>query len=130
MRRSVQFHAGRVGLAAMLLLACLGLPEYVNAQVTTARLEGIIRDATDAVVPGVTVVAIQTATNLTFETVSNEVGLYVFPKLPPGTYTVTAELSGFKRSINQGIRLEVGDTATLNIKLETGELTETVTVSA
>lgn len=130
MRRSVQFYAGRIGLAAMLLLACLGLPEYVNAQVTTARLEGIIRDATDAVVPGVTVVATQTATNLTFETTTNEVGLYVFPKLPPGTYTVTAELTGFKRAIHQGIRLEVGDTGTLNIKLETGELSETVTVSA
>lgn len=100
------------------------------AQVTTARLEGVVKDQTEAVVPGVAVVATQTGTNLTFETATNEIGFYLFAKLPPGTYTVTAELAGFKRSVNQGIRLEVGDTATLNIKLETGEISDTVTVSA
>jgi hypothetical protein len=72
------------GLALILVLALLC--QAAIAQVTTARLEGVIKDQTDAVVPGVTIVAIQTGTNLTFEAVSNEIGFYLFPRLPPGTY--------------------------------------------
>jgi len=120
----------RLCLGIILILACLGLPEYTLAQVTTARLEGVIKDATEAIVPGVAIAATQTSTNLTFETITNEVGFYVFPRLPPGVYTVTTELPGFKRAIHQGVRLEVGDTGTLNIKLETGDLSETVTVTS
>src|SRR5947207_2038186 len=91
-----------------------------SAQVTSARLEGLIRDATGAIVPGVNVTATQTGTNIVFDAVSNEIGLYVFPKLIPGTYTITAELPGFKRAMYPGILLQVGDTGTRNINLEVG----------
>ena len=116
------------GLALILVLALLG--QTAIAQVTTARLEGVIKDQTDAVVPSVTVVATQTGTNITFEAISNEIGFYLFPRLPPGDYTVTAELTGFKKSINQGVHLQIGDTSTLNIKLQAGGTNETVTVTA
>ena len=99
------------------------------AQVTTARLEGIIKDPSGAIVPGVNVTATQIDTNVTFETVSNEIGLYVFPRLTPGSYTVTAELAGFKRSVHSGITVAVGDTATLHIALEVGVVSETVLVT-
>lgn len=117
-------------LVVIQLLAILIFVGNAAAQVTTARLEGVVKDQTDAVVPGVTMVATNVGTNIATEVITNETGLYVFPRLFPGTYTVTAELQGFKRAINEGVHLEVGDTATLNIKLETGQLTETVTVSA
>lgn len=130
MTRALGAVARKYGLRVLFACALLSIPLNSLAQVTTARLEGVIRDQTQAVVPGVTVVATQRGTNLTFETISNDVGFYVFPKLPPGTYALATELTGFKRSIHQGIRLEVGDTATLNLTLETGELSETVTVSA
>jgi len=113
-------------LVAVLLLFTLS----AAAQVTTARLEGLVKDATQAVIPGVVVVATHTGTNISTEAMTNETGLYRFPRLQPGTYTVTCELRGFKRAIHQGILLQVGDTATLNITLQTGELTETVTVLA
>lgn len=116
-------------VTALLVILFLST-QYAVAQVTTARLEGVVKDPTDAVIPGVVVVATNTGTNLSTEAVTNDTGLYVFPRLLPGTYTVSAELKGFKKSINQGVILQVGDTATLNIKLETGELTETVTVAA
>ncbi len=119
----------RIAVLAFILAFVL-LCQAAVAQVTTARLEGVIKDQTDAVVPGVTVVATQTGTNITFEAVSNEIGFYLFPRLPTGNYAVTAELTGFKRSINQGVHLEIGDTATLNIKLEAGGSNETVTVTA
>ncbi len=99
------------------------------AQVTTARLEGLVKDATGAIIPGVSVTATQTGTNATSEAVTNEIGLYVFPKLTPGTYTITAELPGFKRAAYPGILLEVGGTATRNIALEVGDFSETVTVT-
>jgi hypothetical protein len=98
------------------------------AQVTTARLEGLIRDTSGAAIPGVAVTATQTGTNLVFEGITNEIGLYIFPRLTPGTYTVTGELPGFKRASVSGIRLEVGDTATRHITLEVGDVSETITV--
>ena len=115
-------------LAALVLV--LLSAHIAAAQVTTARLEGTVKDPTDAIIPGVVVVATNTGTNLTTEAITNETGLYLFPRLTPGTYSVTAELRGFKKAQNTGIILQVGDTATLNIKLETGELNETVTVLA
>jgi hypothetical protein len=48
----------------------------------------------------VTVVATQKSTNITFEAVTNEIGFYLFPRLPPGDYVVSAELAGFKKSVN------------------------------
>src|SRR6185436_974536 len=65
----------------------------------------------------------------TFDAVSNEIGLYVFPKLTPGTYTITAELPGFKKAQYPGIHLQVGDNATRHINLEVGDFSETVTVT-
>lgn len=120
---------GRLCLGALIGLMLL-FAQNGAAQVTTSRLEGVVRDATEAVVPGVTIVATHVSTNIAFETLTNETGFYLFPKLPPGTYVVTAELRGFKRADYRGVRMEVGDTATLNIKLQTGEVSETITVSA
>jgi len=111
-------------ILAVALMVGLGM-----AQVTTARLEGVVKDATDAVVPGVAVTAINEATNLTYETLTNETGLYIFPRLIPGTYTITAELPGFKRSVTTSIPLQLGDTATVNLDLETGEISEEVIVT-
>ncbi len=120
----------RLGLIVIQLVTLALFAGSAAAQVTTARLEGVVKDQSAAVVPGVSIVATQVSTNITFEAITNEVGFYVFAKLPPGNYTVTAELKGFKRSVQQGIRLEVGDTATLPIVLATGDLAETVVITA
>src|SRR5262245_17642699 len=89
-------------VSVLVLLVFISAPNNF-AQVTTARLEGIIKDPSGAIVPGVNVTATQIGTNITFDAVSNEIGLYVFPRLTPGTYSVTAELPGFKRSVPTGI---------------------------
>ncbi|MBA3712197.1 MAG: TonB-dependent receptor [Pyrinomonadaceae bacterium] len=112
------------------LLLLVGWAAEATAQVTTARLEGLVKDQTDAVVPGVTVVATQDGTNIAHEAISNETGLYIFAKLSPGSYTLMSQQTGFKRSLTEGVRLEVGDTRTLNITLEAGEVVETVRVTA
>ena len=76
-------------LAAPALLALLMVVSIpLRAQVTTARLEGTVKDKTGGVIPGATVVAKNQGTNLPYEAITNELGMFVLPKLPPGSYTI------------------------------------------
>ncbi|MGH9837806.1 MAG: TonB-dependent receptor [Blastocatellia bacterium] len=113
-------------LAVLLLLAAPSL----FAQAVSARLEGIVSDANQAIVPGASVVATNVATNITYKTTTNETGRYVFVTLTPGRYTVTVSLSGFKQAIREGIELQVRDAVTINFTLEPGSVNETVSVTA
>ena len=119
--------------ACLKVVAAILLPmtaPLLMAQVTTARLEGFVRDPSEAVVPGVVVVATQKASGIAFDATTNEPGFYVLAKLPPGLYEVAAEVRGFKRYQATGLLLEVGDTRTFDIRLETGASSETVVVEA
>jgi hypothetical protein len=93
-------------------------------------IEGTIVDASGAVLPGVTVSVTNTDTGTQRGVVTNENGLYRATLLPLGTYTVTAELQGFKKYEESGIPLSAGKTVVINVSLGVGGLTETVTVSA
>ena len=98
------------------------------AQTFTGAVRGAVRDA-NGVIPGVTVELINEATNLGREAVSNEVGLYNFAAVPPGTYTVKASLTGFKTYEQKGIRVGAQQFVTLDVALEVGTLQETITVT-
>jgi len=87
-------------------------------------------DATPAVIPGVTVTATNEGTNISHSSLTNDAGFYVLVNLAPGTYTLSCGLQGFKRYIRKGIGLKVGDTASINITLETGDLSAEIVVSA
>ena len=116
---------------AVLLLALFALfAPPAPAQVGTSRITGTVADSTGAVVAGATVTARNEETGVTQTQVTTEAGLYAFPSLPVGTYTVTVERPGFKRSQATGLKLEVDTPLTADIALSTGEVTETVTVSA
>ena len=78
-----------VGLTWLLLCA----PGFAQ---TLGTITGEVKDSTGGVVPGATVTVVNKATNATRTTASNEVGLFDFPALPPGTYTVKSELDGFQ----------------------------------
>lgn len=71
-------------------LVCL-LAAGVMAQTATSRLEGQVTDQSGAVIPGAKITVLNDKTQVTAETTSGAQGLYVFPSLPPGEYTVTAE---------------------------------------
>ena len=111
----------------MLLLLSAGM---LLAQTELATLTGVVTDSTGAVVRGAEVVAVNEGTNASVTTTSNEAGRYLLTNLRPGTYTVTASLSGFRKSINSGVILQVAQTARLDIALTVGAVTEEVTVSA
>ena len=115
----------RLSLVVLLLLLAGGT---AFAQTFTGAVRGAVRDA-NGVIPGVTVELINEATNLGREAVSNEVGLYNFAAVPPGTYTVKASLTGFKTYEQKGIRVGAQQFVTLDVALEVGTLQETITVT-
>jgi hypothetical protein len=113
----------------ILVLILLGLSSTGIAQVTTARLDGVVKDTSGAVLPRVKVIATHLGTNTPYEAVTNEDGLYVLVRLPPGDYSISAERAGFKRSVQPRISLLVGDTVTFNLNLQPGDIQQQVTIT-
>ncbi|MCC6368228.1 MAG: TonB-dependent receptor [Bryobacterales bacterium] len=115
-----------------LLLVPLSLlaANLVFAQGERATISGTVADATHAVVPQASITVRNVDTNVTNTTVSNNDGIFVVPALPPGTYELTAEKTGFRTFRTTNIPLSVGLTATVNVVLEVGTLAEAVEVQA
>src|ERR687887_228669 len=84
------------------------VPALASAQTGTGRISGIVKDATGAVVPGATVSAVHEETGVRQETVTTQAGLFLFPSLPVGPYTIHAELTGFKSVSRPKTMLTVG----------------------
>src|SRR6266568_4106685 len=95
-----------------------------------ATVTGAVSDSTQAVIPGATVAIRNIATNVVLRTTTNGAGLYYLPALPPGQYQVTAEKSGFRQARIDELTLTVGLTATVDIVLEVGTLSEAVEIKA
>ena len=98
-------------------------------QATSGEITGIVTDATKAVIPGVEVVATNTATGVSRNALSEANGLYRIPLLSPGPYTVKATMTGFKTAVREGITVTVGQMARVDITLEVGNISDTITVS-
>jgi Carboxypeptidase regulatory-like domain/TonB dependent receptor len=113
-------------LVASVILADVTL---VLAQGALGTFNGRVLDPGDAVLPGVTVTATNTNTNVARTTVTNAEGLYSLPGLEPGIYTVRAELSGFANSTQTGVTLSVNQTITVDIRLGLAGVSENITVS-
>jgi hypothetical protein len=106
----------------------LSLAAASMAQTTTGAITGTVTDQTGAFIPNVTVTATNTATNIASTTRTNEAGVYNFPFLAIGSYTITAEVQGFKKVVLGPFRLEVNQIARLDPKLEVGAITESVEI--
>ena len=100
------------------------------AQESTAELRGRVLDAQGGALPGVTITITNQATGVYREIVSNGDGTYFATALAPGIYSIAAELTGFKKYMRTDVRLDLGRTTTLDLALEIGGLTESVSVSA
>jgi hypothetical protein len=116
-------------LCTVAAIALLFAPQ-VSAQQGTGDLRGQVVDQQGAALPGVAIVVRHQASGLFRETVSGGDGTFFLSGMTPGVYEITAELSSFKKYQARDVRVEVGKTAQLNIPLEVGGLTESVTVSA
>ena len=121
---------GRICIAIVAVVALCAAPLAIAQTASTGALTGSVMDASQALIPGVTLILTNEATGESRSTVSMENGNYVFPQLAPSLYRLEAALAGFKSAVNSGIRITVTETARLNIQLEVGSLTETFTVEA
>jgi hypothetical protein len=115
-------------VSGAVLVLVLFLAPAAAAQ-TAATISGIVDDPNRSVLPGVTVTARNVGTSLLRTVVTGAEGRYVIPGLPPGTYELRAELSGFKPHVRRDIVLTVAQGLVLNLTLEVGGLSEEVTVS-
>jgi len=113
---------------AILLSVLLGAP--LVGQIRTGAITGRVTDAQQAAVPGATVTVTHLKTNTSRVLRTGAEGLYVAPLLEPGYYSITVEAPGFKRAHRTGILVQVGEQLTVDLSLEVGQLSETVTVVA
>ncbi|MEO6817009.1 MAG: carboxypeptidase-like regulatory domain-containing protein [Edaphobacter sp.] len=114
----------------LLVLVAFMLTLSANAQVVNARIKGVVTDPSGAAVPAVTVVAANQATGVKFNTKSSGDGTYVFQQLPIGTYSISAEASGFKGFKANGITLNIDQEYVEPIQLTLGNANEVIEVKA
>jgi hypothetical protein len=98
-------------------------------QEADAILSGTVSDSTGAIVPGVSLVLTNTQTGVALAMSSNESGVFLSPSVPPGTYILSAEKSGFKKFVLNDVVLSTGDRASVTVKLDVGSQTETIVVT-
>jgi len=114
----------------LLLLIAFTLPVSLRAQVTYGSLVGTVRDATGAVAVGAKVTVTNEASGEAYSQTIADLGGYSFKTLIPGTYRIHTELQGFRPVDVRGINLQVDQTARFDLKLDLGNISESVTVDA
>src|SRR6476661_10772888 len=121
----------RFGLQALLLLLSIGLLVGVHAQSSTSgNITGTVRDPQGAAVPKAEINITDEKTGASRTVTANDDGFYNAPSLPAATYTITTSPSGFKKTIVTGVELHVSENKTVNIDVQVGQVTETVTVTS
>ncbi len=118
----------RPGLAAAFLILMMGTSAF--AQSTYSTVIGTVADEQGAIIPGAAITVTNEETGLTRTGVTGERGLYRVGNLPPGRYSVKAELEGFTAQEQTGVVLAMGSEISVNFRMQLGGLRETVTVSA
>jgi hypothetical protein len=116
--------------SVLVLCSTLFVVTTAWAQFDRGQISGRVKDAQGGVVPGATVTAVNQQTQLSWNTVTDSTGFYTFPNLPAGRYNITAELQGFKKALRENVQLDAAGSLSLDFALETGTLSEAVTVTA
>ncbi len=111
------------------MFLCILGTSAAYGQEVRASITGIVTDPSGLAIPGASVVVTQTAKNVSVSTMTNDSGLFVTPFLAPGTYQLVVELTGFKKYIRENIILQAQDKARLDVRLELGAISDTITVN-
>jgi hypothetical protein len=120
----------RSWVQASLLLLSIGLLVGVHAQSSTSgNITGTVRDPQGAAVPKAEVTVTDEKTGTSRTVTATEDGFYTFTSLPVGSYTISTAPTGFKKTITTGVELHVNENKTVNLDLQVGQVTETVTVT-
>ena len=113
---------------ALALTLVAAMPAF--AQFERGTISGTIKDAQGGVMPGVTVTATNQQTQQAVSVTTDDSGFYNFANLTPGRYNMSAELQGFKKVVRNDVQLDAAGSINIDFDLQTGELTEEVTVTA
>ena len=116
-------------ISSLLALVLFNGPTAV-AQTATGSIAGTVTDSTDAAIAGAKVILTNTSTNESRDAITNPTGYYSFQLLPPGQYRLVVSQSGFRQFTQNNVRLDVGISFAINVRLQIGTVTETTTVSA
>ncbi len=124
--------AHRTWRLLLLLLAAFGLVAGVPVLAQSGRgsLTGTINDTSGAVIQGAAITLTETQTGSPYDSKSSPEGLFTFPELPPGTYTLEVNANGFETYRQVGIDVAVASTSTVNVQLKIGSAQATVTVTS
>ena len=120
---------GRIAVQGLLLLGCLGVLLPGATAQYRAGIQGVVLDSQGNTVAGATVTLTNLETTKTSEFTSDANGVYNFLSLAPGRYRIGAEKAGFKKQTIENVLVEGERTQAVNITLEVGEVTQSVTVS-
>ncbi len=117
-------------LLCVVVLLLLGFSQTTFAQDITARIDGQVTDPAGAVVTSATITLTNTRTGDVRTIMSDDNGSYTLTQIQPGTYDLSVRAQGFKEYLSKAMELSVNDRKTINVPLETGAVTESVTVTA
>lgn len=129
-RRTIGIPQRVIGALLMLTAALLVFPHFAAAQAVNGGVVGTVTDSSGAVVPQAKVTITNTGTSVSQSAMTDGSGYYSFPDLPPGNYKVTVEKQGFSSKIHSGVALQVNSTVRVDVALNPGEVTQTVTVQS
>ena len=125
LRTRSAFTAMSLLFAVLITLTATGFSQTFRGGIT-----GAVTDSSGAAVAGAQVIAVETATNTSYQSVSSSAGEFVFANVPLGSYTITVTASGFKTIKIEKIPVTAGSTYTLPVRLSVTSATEVVEVSA
>src|SRR5580698_2808774 len=112
-------------LSLALFCTSAGFSQAVNGTIV-----GTVADVSGGVIAGANVTLTEVNTQIVHRGQTNSSGTYSFPDLPPGTYDVVAEMAGFKKGVNTGVVLEANNSPRVDLRLQTGDISESVQVTA
>src|SRR4051812_15834176 len=113
-------------ILAVILLSSV----VVFGQTNKGGISGTVADANGAAVPGATVTVTNLGTNQAVTVTTSDSGAYSVTGLDPVTYSITVEVTGFKKTIVQSVKVDTATTVTANVKLEVGAISEAISVVA
>lgn len=129
-RGSFRSRVQLVSLALGLLWITLVCPVEVVAQSTTQSIQGLVTDASGAIIAGAKITITNEGTGVSSTVQTNATGNYTLPLVPVGNYDLRCEMQGFKTETVKGLRVETAAQVRQNFQMQVGEVTETIEVSA